>query len=148
MISNEYIAGIFDGEGCICVSEQNGGAPRIEITITNTNLEMLTTIRDELGYGAIRRVTGGPLTRKQCYGFRIEHHLDALNFLERLQKHLIVKREKCEGALGIIRAYPYRNSLRDVDREVIKRYHRHLSLRSIAGIFGVSKSLVWDKLHE
>lgn len=139
-----YIAGLFDGEGCIY--GRVGHFLRFAVSITNTNEKVLQEVKTFLGYGKIRRRYDGHPKHLPIYTWIIHHRVDVDKFLNLLLPHLIVKREEAEQLLREIKNHGYRNSLRDVPIEVLRKYHKHMTVREMAKIFGVAHSTIWEKL--
>lgn len=96
-----YIAGFFDGEGCINTSKSG-----LRATITNTDLEILLLIKEYFNKGKIRqRVLKEWETRKPC--FMLEYWSnEAVEFLNIVYPFLIVKKEQARLA------FEYQNTYR------------------------------------
>lgn len=93
-----YIAGFFDGEGCVRIKESNRGGNSYYVIahITNTNRRILEQIQDLFG-GAIRTQEKG--TNKTIYNLCISS-AEAVDFLKTLSPFL---QEKLEQALLAIK---------------------------------------------
>jgi len=98
-----YIAGFFDGEGCVSIRRARPVRPNqntrysLLVTIANTNLPILEFIAGVLG-GVIHRCSWTTLRRRAMY------HLywcgyDARKVLETIQPFLRIKKQEAE--LGI-----------------------------------------------
>jgi intein-encoded DNA endonuclease-like protein len=62
MLSAEYIAGFFDGEGCVGISTRGRGKhPYLRVSVTNTNKEILLLMKAQFG---------GFLTQEKARGSR------------------------------------------------------------------------------
>ena len=59
----QYIAAMIDGEGSICQS----GNTEIQLRISNTNLEMLESLKSEVGSGSIQKAKRNIKATKDCY---------------------------------------------------------------------------------
>ena len=99
-----YLAGLFDGGGCLRINKEK----RVEITITNTDLEVISWIKEEFG-GRITTQDRKEYGWKICYKVEIKKTKDVFKLLNALLPYLITKRKKAEKL--IIRA-----------TEIIKRY--------------------------
>ena len=88
-LTREYIAGLFDGEGNAYVRENIKNAPSIQISITNTNREVLDRIQKTLSYGCIQTQKASNNREKPVYRWRIFHHITAKNFLNEIMPFLI-----------------------------------------------------------
>ena len=151
-VSIEYVAGLFDGEGNPYVVQKTPKeCPRIHITITNTNKEVLEIIQKTLGYGKVKE-RSQPKNRinwSKCYCFRICNREDAKDFLRKILPFLIIKKADCERGLKIIEGFQYKNStLKYISARIIKNYHKHFSIREIAKMLNISVGSVHIKLHE
>lgn len=97
-----YIAGLFDGEGCIIIERSrpyNRATVRhwLHVSIANTNKEVLDWIQECFG-GAVRR-TGNPRGNRQvCWGWYIKS-ASALLFLTSLLPYLRIKRAQADIAI-------------------------------------------------
>ena len=140
MLSNEYIAGLFDGEGCISITAGHF----IRISITNCNQEVLELVQQTLGYGKVRLKS----SKSKCYDFRIDNRVDIKRFLQAVSPFLIVKKEKAKEASHILETFPYRYKPSCLlDLSMVQSLHRTKSLKEIASITGFSRTTVWQKLH-
>lgn len=99
MIPLEYLAGYFDGEGCICVMQACGNTNRLQfrITIVSSDLEVLMAFDQRFGGGAREVRHGNSKKRMQLYRWSLNNQ-DAVNALRILLPHLIAKREQAEIA--------------------------------------------------
>ena len=99
-----YIAGFFDGEGCISSQEyyeigKYEKYPRItmQISVTNTDKEILNFIRGV--FGGIITKHSKPAKQKQCYSWKLTGKDKMLRFLNTVLPYVMVKKEDVE--LGI-----------------------------------------------
>jgi intein-encoded DNA endonuclease-like protein len=83
-----YIAGFFDGEGCISYLD----GTRLDISITQKDRAPLEFIQNYFGMGHI-------YTQRQYWQYRIMRRKDQVAFLEAISPYLIVKQAKAEEAL-------------------------------------------------
>ena len=140
-----YIAGLFDGEGCINVVRGKDSLG-FNVSITNTNEKVLQGVKMFLGYGKIHRRHDKRYPKHSpVYAWRIHHRIDIHKFLTLLLPHLIIKKDKAERTLLEIKKHGYRNSLRDVSPEVLRRYRKRMSVREVAKIFGVAPSTICER---
>lgn len=103
-----YIAGLFDGEGCISQHVNRSGVPErykkprnvLQVSITNTYLPVLETIKAFFGFGCIHKLTRKAEHHKQCYSWTVTGKR-ARMLLGAIAPYLIIKKEK---ALGVIHA--------------------------------------------
>ena len=103
-----YIAGFFDGEGCI-----SGQMQGIRIIITNTNLQILKDINHYFGFGKITNKlrTSKDVYRKPCYQW-ICWSKDAEQFLKIIYPYLRQKKTQAKLALRFCDTYKYRRITR------------------------------------
>ena len=93
-----YLAGLFDGEGCIFVSRQNSGRSHyLGVTITNTNVGVLKLAKRMFG-GSIRQNSDSRKHRTTSWVWRIVSN-QAENALKTLLPYLRIKRQEAELAL-------------------------------------------------
>jgi len=83
----EYIAGLFDAEGCIYICKNKKNASRISIAQKN-NPTILHAIKEFLGYG---------LCNKNKYEYYIFNKPDCLKFIQIIKPHLIVKYNQAQA---------------------------------------------------
>jgi intein-encoded DNA endonuclease-like protein len=91
IMSWEYIAGFFDGEGCIHIREKNKYAP-IVLNMTQKNKTVLRIIEKFLYNNNIQCNIN--TDRRGYSSITINRTKDALHFLNNIVRLLIVKREK------------------------------------------------------
>ncbi len=95
ILSLEYIAGFFDGEGTVFMG--NRGA--LEVRITQSVMEPLEAIRATLGYGRIGPVSVGT-NSAPCWQWRVCKWDEGVEFLRSIRPFLIVKREEVDIVLA------------------------------------------------
>lgn len=101
MVSAAYLAGLFDGEGCIYVFEasckrKHGVVKQMmaRFVIANTHLPTLEAIKcDWGGFVTAVKSNGGSLPN---YRLDISGHESLLNVLKAMQPYLIVKRDQVD----------------------------------------------------
>ena len=141
-----YIAGLFDGEGCIYVARVRHFL-RFDVSIANTNEQVLQELKTFLGYGTIHQRHDKRYPKHlPVYRWIIHHRVDVHKFLTLLLPHLIIKKEKAERMLLEIKNHEYPNSLRNVSTEALKKYRKHMTMREMAKVFGVSPSTICENL--
>jgi len=79
LVSDEYIAGVFDADGCLFLNR--GKYPRAKIA--NTELSLLEVIRTSLGFGKIYRKGKPKPNHKQGYDLVFDSSL-AQQFFKRV----------------------------------------------------------------
>lgn len=100
MISDEYAAGFFDGEGTVYAAIRNNSgrpSPTIMVTITNTVREPLDRLHAKWG-GSIFLDRSKKPNQQDKYQWTVAAK-KARPFLEAMLPHLIIKREVAETAI-------------------------------------------------
>jgi len=98
-INDAYVAGFFDGEGCIYFRKQRPN--QITVTITQKDKYALERIQHYLGYGAIY-THHSKRNKTTVYTLRINRRALIEDFLTRMKPYLWVKRKKMTQALEVI----------------------------------------------
>ena len=88
MISSEYIAGLFDGEGCIHVSKQETGV-HYKVSIHQKHLPFITYLRETLGFGKVRLMNA-------AWAVQFENKADIIRFLVPIIPFLILRKAEAE----------------------------------------------------
>lgn len=92
-----YVAGIFDGEGCIGFAQARGTS-FVRILITNTNKELLEYLQSKFG-GDIKALSLRKHNWKQGWNLRISWSR-AIELIRLVYPWLRVKREQAQVALA------------------------------------------------
>jgi len=130
MISNEYAAGFFDGEGCVMVMKSQGHLPRpnysLKVAITNTDLEVLREFQQKWG-GYVYQMQSKTKSRWQWQIARP----GIVRFLEAVYPYLYSKKEQVEIALSYNEIVPKSNRGRGSlsDEQLAMREGFYLALR-------------------
>ena len=101
MVSLEYIAGFFDGEGCINVSYCPPHHFQVQLSIGNTDKNVLVEIQKVLG-GKLRCCKTQTSTRKDVWVLHWGAFAETQKVLRILCPHLLVKREKAMLTLALL----------------------------------------------
>ena len=86
-MSWEYIAGFFDGEGCLSRTNKSSPHKYYVISISQKNKHILDEIRKFVGYGQIYQ-------DKTKYQYKITKQEYILDFLSAIAPYVIVKKAK------------------------------------------------------
>lgn len=126
MISDEYAAGFFDGEGSVyAATRRRRGipSPTLIVCMTNTNYEVLALFRSRWGGSLLQRRITKPRHRPQ-WQWVIAAKM-ATPFLRAIAPHVIIKREVVALALqyAALMALPVDDRL-DYSRRVNTRWNR------------------------
>ena len=90
-----YLAGFFDGEGCITIEARRGKSFNVRCSITNSSLEVLKIFKKIFGGSIHKRKL---YVNKPLWDWRCNAHL-ALFFLTKIMPYLIVKNKEAKLAL-------------------------------------------------
>lgn len=131
-----YIAGFFDGEGCVHITEAGSyksGKPHltVKVQIANTNTEILRDIQQVVGgtvstsLSAIQKASN---RQYPCYKLSLTAHTDVKKFIEVVGPFVRVKARQVES----LRRYAetmrgYGNRLSDEDWSIRERTRQELS---------------------
>jgi len=93
-LSNQYIAGFFDGEGCVDVfhgrSQERRRRPRIRIS--QRQLYVLNEIKRSLGFGRVAK-------SRNTFQWSVKSKKDIVRFVKSILPYTIVKKPQLEIAL-------------------------------------------------
>lgn len=89
-----YIAGFFDGEGCITHNDKG-----VRLVITQTNFKVLEQIKKFVGFGFIIKPTKRKAHWKDSWTYYIAKQKDIYSFLQSALKYLVVKRQLAEKTI-------------------------------------------------
>ncbi|WP_346889393.1 hypothetical protein [Clostridium sp. UBA1056] len=111
-IEKAYIAGIIDGEGSIMLQRfHTNQYPAPCVSIASTTIELLTWLKDTIGYGVIiKKKNYNPEKHKLSYSFVIKHN-NAIKLLEDIYPYLIIesKRNRAEMIITQYKSLTPRN---------------------------------------
>jgi hypothetical protein len=98
-----WLAGFFDGEGCISIRHAKRPANRsawfvLQVSITNTHRNSLQRIKDLFGFGTLHERANVPQNRKTIYTYMLGGRQAECALLT-LLPYLFVKREQAKMAL-------------------------------------------------
>jgi intein/homing endonuclease len=113
-----YIAGFFDGEGCIIIRGGENRSRQVRITIGQKYKNILVEFKDILGYGTL---TGHSIIRWTGSGykfqFRISNIKDITHFIKLILPYARCKKTELELALKFLQT---KHSLSVKEREKIR----------------------------
>ncbi len=113
-----YIAGFFDGEGCVMVSDSKGRCSTITIQFTNTNLDVLDYIANLLEGSRI--YSQKRYGRKEIWRLVLSSSF-AVDAIELLLPYLVVKKDVAKLALEFYRTCLYYRRVVVDEAELILR---------------------------
>ena len=113
-ITPQWVAGFFDGEGTVCASKA-GPMYNVSVMFTNTDLRVLTLLALKF------QPCVGPDLKKTHFGNKPCYRIKwggrrAIEFLEYIKDHVIVKRVQVEAGLEIARFVSRRDGRGGDDR--------------------------------
>ena len=88
-----YIAGLLDGEGCITASIEKNGVLRFQLSITNTNKNVIEWLAIKVG-GKVYTRTSKNRNWRTCYIWSLAGNVRIANFLQVIEKFLIIKKQQ------------------------------------------------------
>lgn len=102
-----YMAGIIDGEGCICMTKgyasqtASGYSYKIRLTVCNTSIVLLDWLVENFGgnYTAKKLAEGMELTHAQSYNWNL-HCEQAGKLLNMVTPYLVIKKQQAQLALA------------------------------------------------
>lgn len=136
MLSNEYIAGFFDGEGCITLSNR-----QVKIDIVQKDDGILRLIQQIFGGRIYRRKAtkiGG-----ESFVLQLTRKEEQVRFLQAIQPYCFVKKHKVDIAiefLGLIKSIKERNGIES--KLPADNFPRRDSLRTLfynGGSYGLQR---------
>ncbi|RJQ10892.1 MAG: hypothetical protein C4551_01930 [Bacillota bacterium] len=126
-----WLAGFFDGEGCIHIPNQ----PGIDVSISNTSQALIEAIRVRVGLGIIEEITFSKENWRTKYSWRVRRYSEAESLLLRIRPFLTIKAAKADEALAYMRP--------KLDK-VIKRHQLYIEVGELIDS-GVPRSEVAER---
>jgi hypothetical protein len=97
-----YLAGFFDGEGCIYFGHHDSGT-RVRISASQVDSRPLEELQRKFGgYILTRSPTRHPRARQVLHDWRLNRQDDCHYFLEAMEPRLLVKKAKAREALDFL----------------------------------------------
>lgn len=133
-----WLGGFFDGEGCVYMKPRRVG---IEVSIVNTDLDVIHSIQQRLGYGEIAVLReAGDRHKKQLY-WRVRKLHEVRRFLIQVRPYLTVKAERADRAITRIAESTRRQqSQRERYERIAELRQDGLSQSAIAARLGTTRS--------
>lgn len=142
---NAWLAGFFDGEGCVYLPK----GPGVELTMASTRREVIQAIHARLGVGYIEvtEFTNQPNWNTK-YLLRIRRYEDARNVLLKMRPYLTIKTDKADTAIRRIVAFvERRRATLDKHADVRTLAKRKFTHQQIADKVGLSRTRVTQILN-
>jgi hypothetical protein len=105
-----YIAGFFDGEGCICLSK--GKKTALGISMINADIDILMDILAKTGGSIYARAVKKPSKHRVSYSLQINERIKKIQFLQNIFPYLRIKRIQAELALEFLKSRNERGVIR------------------------------------
>lgn len=113
MISAEYVAGFFDGEGCISA---RGNRAHVVIAITQGRREILDEIQESLGFGYVRGLNGG-----KHFRYEVTHQRHVRTFIKVVYPYSRVKKTQLRLGWAMSHMEPKRRMSHKQELKDLKR---------------------------
>jgi len=98
MMTSQYLAGLFDGEGCVRLCfRRKWGQISLSVILSNTYRPVLETVKEKYG-GSISSSGGKTLATVPCYNLCLRDRL-AESLLSDIAPHSIIKADQINLAL-------------------------------------------------
>jgi len=137
-MTNEYIAGFFDGEGTIIITKN-----KVRPAMTQTNESVLLQIKEFVGVGCVTKLKKRKPQHKDAWGYFITGNDGALILLKRIEPFLIVKKDRAITAINILEAYFEKINKRKEDiKQAVGLIKTGLSYREIEKITGIGRQTI------
>ncbi len=82
-----WIAGFFDGEGCISITQRRGGNVfQLRLNIVQRDPQPLVRVKEILGYGRVRQKSD-----EGCWMYLITSNEDLEDFIQKMKPYSLVK---------------------------------------------------------
>jgi hypothetical protein len=137
MLSHEYIAGLFDGEGCIIIrKEKNRKTPYygLMVQIQMVGHSLLKTIQKKYG-GSVFYVSSKHLTGKKILSHWNISGIRAKKFIIDIEPYLKLKRKQAKVAIKFANefcsGYRYGGPWRISTQDIIKKEYYYNKLRQL-----------------
>ena len=150
MIDIRYMAGLFDGEGCICLVKQK----RVDSVLPIYSIRCVLSMCDKPFIKSVQAQFGGLYTERRGSGpqrnsFALQWcNNRAKPFLEALLPHLIMKREEAVIALDYLARlrHPGTSFWRKANQEEINvlQAERELVRAKLSALKRINHSVKWD----
>ncbi len=90
-----WIAGFFDGEGCICITKTSKGYQFVQVLVSQKDPTVLWWMQEKFRMGNVYK-------KELCHQLAISKQEDVVEFLSALLPYLRVKKGKAEEAIAKI----------------------------------------------
>ena len=120
----KYIAGLFDGEGCIHIDKHEKPCLHYSLVVhlTNSNAKVIKKVRKTIGFGCIQTERK---TKKIVYIFRLCSR-QAKSFLVKVYPYLEIKKEQTKLAIEYQSKKPKRGQ-KTFDKSLQLKYRERIN---------------------
>ncbi len=134
-----WFAGFFDGEGCIYT---NPDGKAMEITVANTERDVIRAIHERLGFGIISETTFSTHNWKTKYQWRLRNMPEIHALLSRMRPYLTIKACKADRAMELAASYIHqRREMAERNKSVLEMLKTHRQFE-VADAFGLTRQTV------
>ena len=138
-----WLAGFFDGEGCVYIPEKTG----IALSISNTVRDVIFAIRNRLQIGTITETTFSNMNWRTKYSWQVKTYKEAGAFLKLIRPFLTIKAAKADEAMARIEASQARFRTRyERNKKMIELVESGMTHKDVAALFN-NKSLLCNSNH-
>ncbi len=151
-----YVAGFFDGEGCVSLRYRNRMKSRrqkqlaISLLFANSNRTSLREMQRFVGCGAIYLSNRRSPKHKAVFNLNISRWRDVLRVAEKMLPHSIIKRHALTHLIATVKTHDWDKwgELETISADSIRKlYHEEgLSIQQLADKFGVTFGAVQHKM--
>lgn len=128
-----WLAGFFDGEGCIQVPKVG-----IDVSIAGTERAVIEAIQTKLGVGTITEVTYDRPEWRTKYHWRVRNYPQAQMVLRMMRPFLTIKAAKADEALVRTAAWgTKRSNLAERNRRILELAAEGMPYNQISKMFGL-----------
>jgi hypothetical protein len=151
-ISWQYIAGFFDGEGCISFNHRRGQNPNwyaVQLSMCQKEKAVLIEIQKFLKENQIKSSLYSRKD-KQMFSLGVGKTGEIIELVNKLLPFLIVKKEKCKKALKFINKYKLKNpqlTIRE-QKKILKMHHAGKARMEISRLLGRNYETIRDFLFK
>lgn len=136
-----WLAGFFDGEGCVYLQIKQQHS--VEVSISNTNRAVIEGIYDRVCLGTLTETTYGKAEWKTKYTWRVRDYRDARVFLLRLLPFLVIKQNAAIEAIARVdTAYAIRDAMIERNQQIRAMKKDGASTKELAALFELSTSSI------
>ena len=138
-VQASYLAGCFDADGSVSIAKSGAGVqgiknPRyvLRVNIVNTSVDLMNWLYENFGGLVKKRPLANPEKHRQTYDWSFDNG-KALYVLELMEPYLIVKKERVQVAIELLRGWKTnhgRGAQTSVD-EVKRREALYLKMKAL-----------------